>query len=245
MKYSSFCAVIAALMVNACASGGSAPPRPSAYADSLHPQYQTGAIDKAMDSALKQAEASGDTQQILSLLEQTYRRNPKDANLAARYARALREDDQIKAAIRILTPFTKGENPNENAVTENAMAHLALGDFEGAENLALNALGLNDKNARAYLALGTAQDARGKHQDAEISFRQGIKNWKGNPAPIMNNLALNLASQGHLVESLTLIKKAQKEAPHNMELERNKRIISTLLETAKPLPPAPPKKPGI
>ena len=67
---------------------------------------------------------------------------------------------------------------------------------------------LKEKNARAYLAMGTAQDALGRHQDAEISFREGLENWQGDPAPIMNNLALNLASQGHLEESLALLKKA-------------------------------------
>jgi len=211
--------------------------------DSLNPTYQSTAIDKAMDRALTQAEASGNTEEALALLGQLHNRNSNDAKLAARYAKALRDDDQIKKAIQVLDPFSSGDNKDMDAITENAMAHLSLGDFTRAEDLALSAIEMDEKNARAYLALGTAQDAQNKHQDAEIAFRQGIKFWRGNPAPILNNLALNLASQGHLEESLSLIKKAQKEAPNNMELERNKRIISTLLETSGPRPPSPPIKP--
>lgn len=212
--------------------------------DSLNPTYQSTVIDKAMDKALTQAEASGNTEEALALLSQLNSRNPDDPKLAARYAKALRDDDQIKKAVEVLNSFSSGDKKDMDVITENAMAHLSLGDFKTAENLASDAIEMDEKNARAYLALGTAQDAQGKHQDAEISFRQGIKYWKGNPAPILNNLALNLASQGHLEESLSLIQKAQEKAPRNMELERNKRIISTLIETSGPRPPSPPKKPA-
>lgn len=232
---------ITVLMLSACAT---TKPAPQAIDDSMTPKFQTTAIDKAMDRALSQAEASGNTQEALALLGQLHSRTPQDPKLAARYANALRDDDQIKKAIAVLEPFSTGKNRDIDAVTENAMAHLSLGDYKSAENYALEAIEMDKKNARAYLALGTAQDAQNKHQDAEISFREGIKYWKGNPAPILNNLALNLASQGHLEESLALIKKAQAEAPNNMELERNKRIIATLIETSGPRPPAPPKKPN-
>lgn len=209
----------------------------------MRPTFESVSIDKAIEKALQQAEASGDTQEVLSLLSKAHSRAPEDSKLAARYANALRDDDQIEKAITVLSPFTTGRNKDIDAITESAMAHLSIGDFEIAETLASDAIEMEKKNARAYLALGTAQDAQGKHQDAEISFREGIKYWSGNPAPILNNLALNLASQGHLEEALSLIQKAQEKAPRNMELERNKRIISTLLETSGPRPPTPPQKP--
>jgi len=231
---------VSVLALSACAAST---PKSQPVGDSLNPKFKTTSIDKAMDKALVQAEASGNTQEALTLLAQLYSRNPSDPKLAARYAKALRDDDQIKSAIDVLLPFSTGDKKDIDAVTENAMAHLSLGDYKLAENYALDAIDMDQKNARAYLALGTSQDAQGNHQDAEISFREGIKHWKGNPAPILNNLALNLASQGHLEESLSLIKKAQEKAPRNMELERNKRIISTLLETSGPRPPSPTKKP--
>lgn len=227
------------LILSACAA--SAPK--TTTSDTMRPTFKTSAIDKAIEKALTQAEASGDTQEVLTLLAQSHSRAPEDAVLAARYANALRQDEQIEKAIGVLAPFTSGENKDIDAITESAMAHLSIGDFKIAETLASDAIEMNKKNARAYLALGTAQDAQGKHQDAEISFREGIKYWNGNPAPILNNLALNLASQGHLEEALSLIQKAQKKAPRNMELERNKRIINTLLETSGPRPPSPTKKP--
>ncbi len=232
--------IISVLILSACAASS---PKTTSQ-DTMRPKFKTGAIDKAIDKALQQAEANGNTQEVLTLLAQTHNRAPEDAKLAARYANALRQDEQIEKAIKVLSPFTFGDNKDIDAITESAMAHLSIGDFKIAETLATDAIEMDKKNARAYLALGTAQDAQSKHQDAEISFREGIKYWSGNPAPILNNLALNLASQGHLEEALSLIQKAQKEAPRNMELERNKRIISTLLETSGPRPPTPSKKPA-
>jgi len=240
-KFLSLSLAVSVLALSACA-GGSSSTTPAS--NTMQPSLKTSAIDKAMEKALAAAEASGNSQEILATLEQVHRRNPEDPVVATRYARALRDDEQINASVRVLKPFTSGDNPNANAVTEMAMTQLSLGDFEAAETFATQATEIDAKNARAYLALGTAQDAQNRHQDAEISFRQGVKHWQGDPSPILNNLALNLASQGHLEESLALLEKALKIAPHRKELERNRRIISTLLETSGPRPPAPNAKPA-
>ena len=183
--------VASTIALSAC-SGGMGGQKPT-VSNSMTPNLQTSAIDRAMERALADAEASGNTQEILAMLAQVNARNPNDAAVATRYANALREDDQINAAIRTLQPFTKGDNKNVDAVTEMAMAQIALGDFDAAEKYAKESTELDSKNARGYLALGTAQDALTHHQEAEISFRQGLKYWQGDPTPILNNLALNLA----------------------------------------------------
>ena len=207
------------------------------------PIQHTPSIDRAMERALAEAEASGNKKEILSTLRQVHARNPEDMIVATRYARALREDNRAKEAIPVLMPFTSGDVVFEEALTEMAMAHLSLGNFQSAENYAHKVLEMNEFNGRAYLALGTAQDAQNKHQAAETSFRKGLEYWEGDSAPIMNNLALNLASQGHLEEALSILEKALEKSPQRLDLERNRRIISTLLETTGTPPPAPAPKP--
>ena len=44
-------------------------------------------------------------QEVLALLAQAHKRTPKDPIVATRYARELREDEQINAAIRTLEPL--------------------------------------------------------------------------------------------------------------------------------------------
>jgi len=222
-----------ALTLTACASGG-APTGSyngsSAYNGSVAPKT-TKSIDKSTEILLADAMNTGDSQAVLATLKTIHSKNPDDAVVATRYGRALREDDQVNAAVRVLSPFTKGENADDDALTEMAMTQLALGNFSSAEKYGQKAVTINDKNGRAFLALGTALDAQKKHQPAEVAFRKGLKNWKGDSTPILNNLALNLASQGHLEEALSLIEKAQEMAPGRMDLERNRRIIATLIET--------------
>ncbi len=246
-KILSFTVILSSLFVVACSSSGSKAPTTTASAkqDSARPLLESESIDKAMKSALAQAEASGNTQEVIATLAQINSRNPNDAIIATRYARALREDDQINKAQRILQSFVNAEKPNVEALTEMAMTQLSLGDYDSAKTYAIKATVINPKNARGYLALGTAQDALKDHQNAEQSFRQGLKYWKGDPSPILNNLALNLASQGHLDQSLSLLERAIKISPRRMELERNRRIIATLIETSGSQVPPPYKKPEI
>ncbi|MAZ76601.1 MAG: hypothetical protein CMH31_04790 [Micavibrio sp.] len=197
-------------------------------------------VDRAIQKAL--AEAKSD-QESLTILGQMHTRDPKNQAVAIHYAQALRNDEQINPSRRVLEKFTKGENKSAEALTELSITNIALGDFKTAEMNALDALELSPNDGRAYLSMGTALDAQGRHEDAETAFRSGIKNWKGDPAPILNNLALNLASQGRLKQSLEILRKAKKISPHRMEIERNLRIISTLQETAGPMPPVPKVKP--
>ncbi|HPD83752.1 MAG: tetratricopeptide repeat protein [Alphaproteobacteria bacterium] len=235
---------ISTLALSACAGGARQhASAPATAANSMAPELKTTSIDRVMERALADAEANGNSQDVLAMLGQVYARHPEDPIVATRYGRALREDDQINAAVRTLTPFTKDPNKNTEAITEMAMTQLALGDFKAAERYANESIEMNSKNARGYLALGTAQDAQSKHQEAEVSFRKGLQFWQGDPTPILNNLALNLASQGHLGESLSLLEKALKISPNRMDLERNRRIIATLVETSGPTAPPPTDKP--
>lgn len=238
--------LVSALALSACGTTGSTGKQAAAG-------KPTGSVDAAIDKALDQAEAAGDTQQTLILMEQVYQRNTDNAVVATRYARALREDEQLNKARLVLAPHVDGENADDEAVTEMAMVHLGLGQYKEAEKYAREAVVIDEKNGRAYLALGTALDAQNYHEQAEVAFRRGLDNWKGDPTPILNNLALNLASQGHLEEALGVLDKARKISPRRTEIERNYRIISTLQETAVPetaptagatQAPAPLKKPN-
>src|SRR5690606_32820828 len=80
-----------------------------------------------------------------------------------------------------------------------------------------------------------ALDAQNYHEQAEVAFRRGLDKWQGDPAPTLNNLALNLASQNKLDQSLALLHRAKAESPGWMEIERNIRTIATLKEGADDL----------
>lgn len=189
-------------------------------------------MDQILDRAAREAKASGNKVETLALLEQIYKRNSDDPAVATAFGQALREDEQLNQARQILYPFTEGNEAYPDAVTELAMVQLALGQYKEAELTSRRAVEIDEESGRAYLALGTALDAQNYHEQAEIAFRKGIDQWKGDPAPIMNNLALNLASQNKLDQAIDMLKKAQEISPGRVELERNMRIITTLKEGA-------------
>lgn len=195
---------------------------------------QSGAsrVDSILERAAREAKASGNTVETATILEQVYSRNQDDPAIATSFGQALREDEQFTRARQVLYPFTEGKNAYPDAVMELAMVQLSLGQYKEAELTSRKAVELDPNSGRAFLALGTALDAQNYHEQAEVAFRRGIDKWKGDPAPIMNNLALNLASQNKLDQAIDMLKKAQEISPNRIELERNLRIVSTLKEGA-------------
>jgi Flp pilus assembly protein TadD len=193
---------------------------------------ESNRVNSILERAAREARASGNKAETVVLLENIYQRNPDDAAVATSFGQALREDEQLNRARQVLYPFTEGKNAYPDAVVELAMVQLSLGQYKEAELTSRRAVEMDQNSGRAYLALGTALDAQNYHEQAEVAFRRGIDKWKGDPAPIMNNLALNLASQNKLDQAIDMLKKAKEISPGRVELERNMRIISTLKEGA-------------
>lgn len=216
---------ISVLALGACSSTGGADLNVSNRAEANR-------LDSILDRAAREAKASGDKVETLSLLETIYERNKNDAAVATGFGQALREDDQLNRARQVLAPFTEGKDAYPDAVTELAMVQLALGQYKEAELTSRRAVELDPAQGRPYLALGTALDAQNYHEQAEVAFRKGIEKWKGDPTPIMNNLALNLASQNKLDQAIDMLAKAKEISPNRIELERNLRIVRTLKEDA-------------
>lgn len=221
-----------ALFLSACSTAGNTEAVPTTRAaetqTNLSNQQSASRVDRAFERALSQARATGNPQDIIAVIEPFYKSQKDNPLVVAEYARALREDNQLNTAKRVLQPYKVETKEHPETWTELAMVTLTLGEYKEAELAARSATRMDKSAGRAYLALGTALDAQGHYAQAEDAFRQGLRVWKGDAAPILNNLALNLASQGHYQQALDILDRARKEYPHRIELERNFRIISTL-----------------
>ena len=200
--------------------------RPSAT-----PEDQADRINKALERAAMRTASNGGQKQSLSYLEKIYARKPNDPVAAVNYGKALRESGQNERAAIVLEPLAKSEESPALAKTEYAATQLALGNNGAAEKYAQKAVIQDPGDARAYHYLGVALDSKGKHVEAERAFRKGLDIWEGDPIPIMNNLALNLASQNNLEEAYEILQRAKAIAPNRIEVERNLRIVKALIET--------------
>lgn len=193
---------------------------------------RTAKIDNVLERAAREASRGGHTEQSLGIMENRYKRDSDDPAIATEYARALREMDYLNRASIVLSPFARKEDGPLEAKNEFAAIQLALGNYVVAEDFAKQVIIADDKNAQAFQYLGIALDAQGMYEEAERAYRKGLDTWEGDPTSIMNNLALNLATQGYIDESVKILEKAQSIAPNRMEVERNLRIVRTLQETA-------------
>ncbi len=210
---------------------------------------QNDRISTAIENAANTAMDKGQTKENLILLEKVYKRNPNDPKAAVQYASALRKNGYLYKAETVLSPFANDETADIAPLIEFAHVQMERGNYSTAESYARRAVKKDDTSSSAYHALAIALDAQGNHAPAEAAFRRALESWQGDPVPVMNNLALNLAAQERVEESIAILKRAKDMAPQRREIERNLRIIKTLNEPARPLgdyyrpAPKPKKKP--
>jgi Flp pilus assembly protein TadD len=225
------------LMLAACAGG--------THKVSTNKSPYDAKINAALERAADQAEAESDSAGSVALLERLYKRDPKDSVTAYKYARALRKTGDLQRAALVLAPFANMDGADADLLTEFATLNANLGKYQDAETFARKAIAKDDDSYKAYQILGIALDAQEKYPDAEAAFRQALDMWKGDPIPVMNNLALNLTNQERLSEALEIMERAKEAAPNRVEVERNLRIIRTLNESASGRPaPKPIEKPS-
>ncbi len=187
-------------------------------------------MDLAIEKAALAASKNGSKSAALLALEKKYKRNPDDPATALEYAKSLRKANRLNLASIVLFPFAELKDAHAGVKSEMSMITLALGDYDLAEKYAQEAVLQDPEDYQAYQNLGIALDAKEMHPEAERAFRKGLENWKGDPTSIMNNLALNLATQGFIDEAIEVLERAKALSPDRIELERNLRIIRTLNE---------------
>jgi len=207
------------------------------------PNDRSAKIDNAMQRASLNANRSGNANKSLSFLERNYKRKSNDEQAAIDYAAALRRNDYVNRASIIMEPFATDADASSASKTEFSAIMLAKGDYKLAERYAQQAIKKNDSNPEAYHYLGVSLDAQSEYEKAERAFRKALDLWQGDPTSIMNNLALNLASQGHLDEAAEILQKAREVSPNRTEIERNLRIVTALQQSNGIPVPKPTKKP--
>lgn len=219
-KINSFLLLGTACITLAACGAGNTPP----------PSDKSSQIDSVLERAGREASANGHTEQSLAILENRYKRNSSDEMLAIEYAEALRELEYLNRASIVISPFARSENGSLAAKNEFAAVQLALGNYTVAEDFSKQVIIQDPENHTAFQHLGIALDAQGMHEEGERAYRKALEFWEGDPTTIMNNLALNLATQGYLDEAIEILQKAKSIAPHRTDVERNLRIVTTLKE---------------
>ncbi|TAL40259.1 MAG: tetratricopeptide repeat protein [Alphaproteobacteria bacterium] len=221
------------------------------------------ATQQRLSAAAVDAIAAGKTEEAVALHAKLHKQHPKDRAIALAYAQLLRKTGKPAQAVKVLTPLAsfKSRNNDSNPVTiytsnavilnELAAAHIATGNFAEAEKLLAHVLedpSAAPLHADADSLMGIVMDARGDHRAAEQSFNRALAGWKGDPTPVMNNLALCLAAQGKFDDALDTLRRALVNSPNDkQEIARNIALISDLrgAVVSKPVAVAKVVKPAV
>ena len=183
---------------------------------------------------------SGHIKQSIETLQKKFKSGKYTADEAVSFVHLLRRDGQAQESLRVANIALKRKDADARLITEMAAAHIALGQFETAEDKAGKILSqpeLKTLHPEAAHLMGIAVDAQGRHKDAEIFLRQALDGWTNDPAPVMNNLGLNLASQAKFDEALNTLRRALLLSPERAEIAENITIVSALRNKFVPTAP--------
>lgn len=190
--------------------------------------------------------AAGKTEEALALYGKLHWHHRHDKSIALIYAQLLRKAGRASEAVAVLTPFASFHSINNDhnkvviynsdavVLNELAAANIATGDLDTANRLLDHVLadaGSAPLHADAWSLKGIVLDAEGHHREAEQAFNRALEGWKGDPTPVMNNLALCLANQGEFDQALDTLRRALVLSPNDkQEIARNIALITELRE---------------
>lgn len=159
--------------------------------------------------------------EAVQLYERLYARNSSDTGITVKYAEALRKSGMPQQALTVLSPLAESQMKAKPAIlVEYAAANIAVGRFMHAQHALdkfyetdkKNSADKEDLKPQALNLNGLVLSASGHHEEAEVKYREALTSWLGNPAVVMNNLALSLAQQGKFDEALGFLEQAQRHS---------------------------------
>jgi Tfp pilus assembly protein PilF len=119
---------------------------------------------------------------------------------------------------RLADPSTK--EPEASPLVKQGEAKLTEHDAAGAKALFEQALAADEKDARAALDLGIADEELGDATGAETAYRRALS-IKPHFTQAQNNLGVLLRERGKLPEAVTLLETAAKAAPDSAAAHQN------------------------
>jgi Flp pilus assembly protein TadD len=141
------------------------------------------------------AEASGQTEVAMSVLSSLASTAPDNADVQARYARALARSNRVSEADAAVSQALRRKPGDPVLLTELGRIRLLEGRAAEASEAFGAVLTARPRELGAVLGRGIAQDLLGQHTEAQASYRAVLAADPQN-MPALNNLALSMVLAG-------------------------------------------------
>jgi len=175
----------------------------------------TGALgDKA------ETTRTADPRRDVDTYHERYRANPKDADAALQYAKALRASGQRSQAVAVLEQATIANPSNKTLLAGYGRALADNGNFQQAFDVLGRAHSPDDPDWRILSAQGAALDQLGRFEEARQYYASALKIVPDEPS-VLSNLGLSYVLSKDLPKAEETLRRAYSRAGTDPRVRAN------------------------
>jgi Flp pilus assembly protein TadD len=162
----------------------------------------TGSIDEKADTG-----RASDPRRDVDLYQERYRANPKDADAALKYGKALRASGQRAQAVAVLEQATIAHSGNKQLLAAYGRALADNGNFQQAFDVLGRAHSPDDPDWRLLSAQGATLDQLGRYEEARQYYASALKITPDQPS-VLSNLGLSYVLSKELPKAEETLRRA-------------------------------------
>jgi Flp pilus assembly protein TadD len=184
-------------------------------------------LQGAQLQAAKQAEATYNYSEAVTIYQGLHAQHPEDADLSVNLARNLRFSGQPQSAISVVSEVIGAHGRTPPLLIELGKAYLAADQDNLALATLLEAKTQAPNDWEMLSTLGVAYDYQGNYADARDAYAQALIASPSNPA-VLNNLALSQASSGDLSGAIATLEQAIDQPTASAQTRQNLALLMAL-----------------
>ena len=175
----------------------------------------TGSIDEKADTG-----RASDPRRDVELYQERYRANPKDADAALKYGKALRVTGQRSQAVAVLEQATIAHSSNKLLLAAYGRALADNGNFQQAFDVLGRAHSPDDPDWRLLSAQGATLDQLGRYEEARQYYASALKIAPDQPL-VLSNLGLSYVLSKDLAKAEETLRRAHSLAGTDPRVRAN------------------------
>jgi Flp pilus assembly protein TadD len=175
----------------------------------------TGSIDEKADAG-----RASDPRRDVELYQERYRANPKDADAALKYGKALRATGQRSQAVAVLEQATIANSGNKLLLAAYGRALADNGNFQQAFDVLGRAHSPDDPDWRLLSAQGATLDQLGRYEEARQYYASALKISPDQPL-VLSNLGLSYVLSKDLTKAEETLRRAHRLAGTDPRVRAN------------------------
>jgi Flp pilus assembly protein TadD len=171
-----------------------------------------------------EASRSADPRRDLETYRERFRANPKDAEAALQYGKALRATGQRSQAVAVLQQATIASPSNKALLAGYGRALADNGDFQQAFDVLARAHSPDDPDWRILSAQGATLDQLGRFDEARQYYNSALKIAPDEPA-VLSNLGLSYVLSKDLPKAEEILRRANERPGAEQRVRQNLALV--------------------